>query len=258
MQNRLTFPVILEYCGGLTTDFLYEKLQKWNPEYKIYVLDNCSPNNRSKYITHRNKVNSYVGGGIKDCVKLTRSYKHKYLLYIVNDIEFLNQLDIFYLESLIEKDSDIVQIGISTTPDSNEASHYTWMVNRGNKENRFVHHCDLLCCMIKISFLDEFGGFPESKSGWGYDWELGYQARLRRKKILITDKFICRHRDETNKQNYAFGPQFDKEEELRKVYNARYGDYTLISPLNKIHNSSLKPIIVKLKTFIQTVFKFSL
>lgn len=234
-MKQLTFPIILEYCGGQTTDALYEKLAQWNPGYKINVLDNCSPGNKSKYITHQNKANTYVGGGIKDCINLAKQHNCKYLFFVVNDLEIVNCLDIRYLENLMEKDHTVVQAGISVTDDSDKARYYEWMANKGKDKDRVVRHCDLLCCMIRLDFIDEFGGFLDSKSGWGYDWELAHQAKLRNKKIVISDKFLCRHKAETDKwaDASALLSKKRKKKELVKTYNERYGDYRLIRPLSR-------------------------
>jgi hypothetical protein len=228
-KRQKTFPVILEYCGGEKTDRLYEKLSKDNPNYKINVLDNCSPKNKSKYITHQNEKNSFVGGGIKDCINLAKKNKCKYLFFFANDIKIINKIDIKYFEKLMKKDKDIVQAGASLTKDSDK-TYYPWIINKGKNEDRIVRHSDLLACIFRISFLNEID-FPNSKSGWGYDWEIAYHAKLTNKKILISDKFLYRHLEKKDKSALTGLSISKKMDELMKVYNKKYGDYKKIHPI---------------------------
>lgn len=224
-----TFPVILEYCGGTDTDRLYERLSSDNPGYRINVLDNASPVNRSRYVTHRNMHNSFIGGGIQDCLSLAQKSGCKYVFIFVNDIKLVTGIDIGYCEKILEADDSIVQLGISITANSS-GKHYWWTVNQDGKQERVVRHCDVIACILRVDFVASFGGFPHSKSAWGYDWELAYQAKLRQKKILISDKFICEHTKATEKSRIAFPGGLDKEAELEKVYLERYGKNGIPDP----------------------------
>lgn len=219
------YPVILEFCGGDATDSLYEHLAMWNPKYSISVLDNCSPHNCSRYVTHRNTVNAYIGGGIRSCIKLAEEAGSRYLLFIANDVEPVTVLRIDHLEEMIESDTNIVQLGVSLTLDSDKISYYPWMANHGKAENRVVPHCDLLCCILRLDFVRDFGGFPDSKSGWGYDLEIAYHANVREKRILIADEYTVRHAGDTARSDFALGKRFNKLKELKEIYAPRYGDF---------------------------------
>ncbi|PRX55255.1 glycosyltransferase family 2 protein [Flagellimonas meridianipacifica] len=221
------FCVILDYCGGSRTDKLFLKLSKWNPNFKIHILDNDSPSNKSNYITHQNKFNSGVGGGIVDCISLAKLNNSKYILFIANDILPVTRIDFQHLLEIIECNSDVIQISTSLTKNSDK-KYYPWMYNRGNKDNRIVRHADLLCSLLRIDFIDSFGGFPKSRSGWGYDWEISYQAKLQRKKIVVCDYYRVKHLDE-KKSTTVWNK---KLEEVIEIYNKRYGDYRLIMPFN--------------------------
>ncbi len=226
MNNRI-FSVILDYCGGKQTDLLYEKLSEWNPNFLIHILDNASPHNKSKYITHQNTKNTGIGGGLKDCVSLAKQHKCRYVLIITNDIHFQNKLDITYFDELVKEYPDIVQAGVSLTKNSDKR-YYPWMINKGKRENRLVHHSDILCCVMDIKFIEDYGGFPDSWSGWGFDWELGYQACLNDKKIVICDVFKIKHVNEKRENDQVIWNM--KLSELQKVYNERYGSYKKITP----------------------------
>ncbi len=226
-MKKKTFCIILEYCGGAKTDALFQKLSKWNPDYNIHILDNASVNNRCSYITHQNLSNTGIGGGIKDCLRFARNSRAEYLFFMTNDIIPINEIDIGHLEQIIIHHQDIVQLGVSLTRDSDK-QYYPWMINQGENDNRIVRHSDLLCCFLNLDFIESFGGFPDSRSGWGYDWEIGYQARINNKKIVICDAYSIRHVDQ-NKEN-AQQIRDTKFMELKEVYNKKYGDYKVIEP----------------------------
>ncbi|MGB5820425.1 MAG: hypothetical protein WBG90_13155 [Saonia sp.] len=227
MVSDEVFCMILDYCGGTQTDELFRRLSKWNSNFRINLLDNSSPTNKSKFITHQNDINSGVGGGIKDCIKLAMDDNKKYLMFITNDIVPITKIDFLHLIHIMKHNPDVVQVSASLTKNSDK-KYYPWMINVGNKDNRIVRHADLLCCLLDLSFLQSFGGFPESNSGWGYDWEIGYQARLKKKKIVICDQYKIKHVEKTNSDSHHMRQQ--KMMELKEVYNMRYGDYRILSP----------------------------
>lgn len=225
-----TFPIILEYCGGKATEKLYKKLSRDNPNYKIHVLDNASPINRcdSKIITHQNTKNSFVGGGIKDCIRLAKKNGCKYIFFFVNDVVIKNTINIEYFENLMESDGDIVQASASLTKDSDKNAYYPWMTNTSGKKDRLVNFSDLLACILRIDFLDKID-FPNMKSAWGYDWEIAFYAKLNNKKIMICDNFLCEHTQKTDKWE-MLNAGFDKWEEATNIYNEKYGNFQIIHP----------------------------
>ncbi len=177
-----------------------------------------------------------MGGGIKDCISLANQNGCRYVLLITNDIHFQNKLDITHFEDLLKEYPDIVQVGVSLTKNSDKR-YYPWMINQGNKENRLVHRSDIFCCVLDTQFIDEFGSFPDSLSGWGYDWEVRYQAPLQNKKIVICDLFTIKHVNE--KKNSDQEIWNTKLAELRKAYDQRYGSHQRITPfcLNQNYKS---------------------
>jgi len=214
--------VILEYSGGRRTDELYEKLAEANPDYKINVLDNASPGNFSSYITHQNAKNSWVGGGIIDCLDLAEAEGAEYLFFVANDIELINVPNISRFETLADCDERIVLVGAAITPDTTQARAYPWMVRRSSNCDRVVPHSDFLCCLIRIPFVRQFGGFPPSKGGWGYDWEFASYARFQQRSILIADHAVIRH---TSPEP---GDNEEKMLEMKAVYTQLYGDYRVL------------------------------
>ncbi len=225
-MSSKAFPIILEYCGGEYTNKLHLKLSKDNPDHKINVLDNASPQNRCNVITHQNKINSFAGGGIRDCIKLARQSRSKYLFFFANDVVLKNKIDIKYFENLMEKNRYIVQAGASLTTDSDK-TYYPWMINKGNKD-RTVRHSDFLACIFRLDFFEKFE-FPKMISGWGYDWEFSYHAKLNNKKIVISDKFLIKHDTTTDKMNIA-RKGFSKLYEARSTYEKKYGSHFKIMP----------------------------
>ncbi len=225
-SNSRTFCVILDYCGGRHTNNLYRKLSKWNTDYTINILDNGSPKKKSKYITHQNKTNTGVGGGINNCMELARQAGCRYLFFIANDIKLKSRINIGYLEKYMLQEKDTVLMSAALTKDSDKI-YYPWMDYQHPPANRVVCHADLLCCLMDISFIDSFGGFPDSKGGWGFDWELAYHARLQGKKIAVCDYMTVRH---DNSKTTSTETLLAREQEMRDIYNERYGDFNKIKP----------------------------
>ncbi|TCS89817.1 hypothetical protein EDD80_10114 [Anseongella ginsenosidimutans] len=221
--------VLLEYCGGWRTDLLYRKFKKWNPGYDINVLDNASHESRSTVITHQNEENSGVGGGIIDSLKIARDQGAQYLFLVVNDIVPITRIEMKYFEIILDNHPEIVQLSASITKNSDQGGHYPWMVSNREHKNRAVLHSDILCCALDIDFIESFGGFPMSKSGWGYDWEIAYQAKLLQRKIVISDFFKVKHVNYLTKNNEEI--RQEKRRELRRVYNERYGSYKVMFDL---------------------------
>lgn len=187
--------VILEYCGGSRTDALFEQISAWNPQAQILVLDNASPDNAASSTTHRNSVNSFVGGGIRDAIALVEARGASYLFFCVNDIDILNPISIAEFEAIMEMDPDLVMLSCSVTPDSTQAKLFPWMMQRDRHGLRQVRLADILCCVLRLDFIRSFGGFPSSKAGWGYAAELAYHARRLGKKIYVRDSCAVRHFD---------------------------------------------------------------
>jgi hypothetical protein len=148
-----TTAVILEYCGGSHTDELYETFRSANPDIAIHVLDNASPNNRSRYVTTRNRINSHIGGGLVDSIRLAERDRAQFLFFIVNDIEIVRVPSIAHFESLATQDNSVVLVGASITRETGQAEPYPWMVNQGASEERVVPHCDPLCCLFRLDFI---------------------------------------------------------------------------------------------------------
>lgn len=226
-MNRTTIPVILEYCGGARTDALYQQLSAWNPDYLIEVLDNASPHRRSRYITRQNSVNSGVGGGICDCVALAENLGATYVLVITNDIEPVTKIDFGALEALALRYPGIVQLGCATRADSDKSIRYPWMARHTRDTYRIVAHCDILCCLLRLDFLRSFNGFPPSKSGWGYDWEVAYQANRQGKQVVISDGHVIGHtqRPTFSLRRRRFKADMQKWEELKAIYSQRYENF---------------------------------
>src|SRR5437899_1159493 len=156
-----TFTIILDYCGSERTDRLVEDLRRWNPGYPINVLDNASPRHPCRYCTHKNYVNTNVGGGINDCLRLADEAGARFLLFIVNDAECVTPVRIAHFERLIREDSRIVQVSAAITVDTDQARNYPWMVHEGCGKDRIVPNADFLISMLDTQFVSGFGGFPE-------------------------------------------------------------------------------------------------
>jgi hypothetical protein len=222
-----TVLVVLEYCGGERTDELFGQLQSWNPGARMFVLDNASPIKRASCVTHRNTVNSYVGGGINDCIHLAQAEGARYLFFCANDIKILNRLDIAEFQSVADLDPLVVQFSCSVTPNSTQATNFPWMVRRHGGAIRRVRQADLVCCLIRLDFLTTFGGFPLSKGGWGYSAELAFHAKLQGRKIYVNDRCTFQHLARKRVMVTESGETVDKSTEVARIYSRRYGDWLL-------------------------------
>jgi hypothetical protein len=220
------FPVILEYCGGEQTDKLYHQLSFQNPNYTINVLDNASEHNKCNVISHQNEVNTYTGGGILDCIELAKNHKAEYLLYFANDLQF-EQIDIAELEKAMDNDADIVHLSLTLTHDS--SIPWSWMKRQG-KGLRQVCHSDLLASMIRLDFVTSLQ-FPKSKSGWGYDFQIGYEALLQDKKVVMCDDYSVLH---INTDSELVSKQ--KRAEMDEIYYKKYGADIIKLCLNEWEN----------------------
>ena len=146
-----TFVIILDYCGGSRTDRLYEQLAQNNPQTDIFILDNASPDNKSLYVSHQNQENSFIGGGIKDCIRLAIKSHKQFLLFITNDIKIKRQIPLWHLEKVMLEKDDVVQVSASLT-ESSDKTYYPWMINKRSRTLRKVPHADFLFCCIRLLF----------------------------------------------------------------------------------------------------------
>jgi len=231
MQPHLssTFVVVLEYCGGIRTDSLVAALREWNPEDTINVLDNGSTRNVCKSVTRWNKMNSNIGGGIRDCIALANASGAKFLLFIANDVQFVRPLRVAHFRRMAESDANIVHISASVTPGSHQAKHFPWMVDTGTGSDRVVWHADILVSLLNIEFIHSFGGFPESKGGWGYSWELAFHALRRGRRILIAEQCVVHHDSIPQEGTDIQEIRAAKDREMLEVYKARYGNIPWIN-----------------------------
>ncbi|MEO8361497.1 MAG: hypothetical protein ABI672_15800 [Vicinamibacteria bacterium] len=220
--------VVLEYCGGDRTDALYRKLAGWNKDATIYVLDNASPTNRAKSATHRNRVNSYVGGGIRECIELAESMGASYVFYCANDVNFQGSLDIATFQRVMDDDPSVVLFSCSLTADSHQARVFPWMVQRAGGSVRQVRAIDPLCCLMRLDFIRGFGGFPESRGGWGFSAELAFHARTQGKKIYVSDTCAVGHTTAGSGLVGERGAKISKATEAAQVYANRYGSIDVI------------------------------
>jgi GT2 family glycosyltransferase len=239
-MSASAFSIILDFCGGRKTDALVETISAANPRRHIFVLDNASPRKRSRYISYQNARNSYIGGGINDCLELARQNGGRYLMFFTNDIIFTADVNIAAMESIMDSNSDVVQIGASVTNNSTQAKSYPWMIRQNGTTPRVVPHCDLICSMLRLSFIEEFGGFPPSLSGWGYDWELAYQAKSKGYRVLVDDSCCVRHSEYKGELRCEDGRIIDKQLELEAIYNQRYGHYRRLAPQLESQASSVE------------------
>jgi hypothetical protein len=219
---KQTYVAILEYCGGEQTDRLHHQLSTWNPQYEVNVLDNASPRNRCRCVSVQNLENSYVGGGIRDCLALAERDGAEYLFLTMNDVIPITPIEIGYFQELMSSCPQTVQVSCALTAASANANNFHWMVWRRGGGIRQVPHSDILCLILHIGFIKSFGGFPASKSGWGYDREIAYQSHLQRKVQLISDRHVIAH---SARQQPELGTSAEKEEELRSAYRSRYNDF---------------------------------
>jgi hypothetical protein len=218
-----TFAVVLEYCGGQRTDRLVERLQLWNPSRTINVLDNASRHSCSRYVTHRNEVNTGVGGGIRDCVALAQRAGARRMLFIVNDVKCLTPLRFDALESIMDGDPSIVHASAAISLDTAQASEFPWMIARGRPATRAVCHADILVSLLDLVFISSFGGFPESKGGWGYSWELAYHAQQASKRVVVDDGTVVRHVGVVE-DDHAAAVRAQRAAEVTQVYQTKYGE----------------------------------
>lgn len=209
------FPVILEYCGGEKTDALFKQIQSTNPDYEVAVLDNASPTNRCSVTTHQNKVNTNVGGGLLDCFNLASVKGFEYVMVFTNDIS-IRTVDIAELQNKMDSDKSIIQTSLALTRQSSQR-HYPWMQKNRAGDFRRVHHSDIVASMMRVDFLKSID-FPKSTAGWGYDWQIGYEAMLSDKKIFISNNHVCHHPASLTEEQ-----QKVKRMEMGRVYGRLYG-----------------------------------
>jgi hypothetical protein len=213
-----TLAIILEYCGGAQTDALFENLQSWNLDREIHVLDNASPRNRCSHISFQNPENTGIGGGIVDCFRLAAERCCDSLMLIANDIIPLSSIVIDQFEETLSRSPNLVQLSAAVSPDSSpQGTVYPWMVAQNSQNIRPAPHSDLLCCIVRCSFIHSFGGFVSSRGGWGYDWEIAYRALHQGKQIAIADWCVVRHED-----RLSVDERIIRYGELLDVYATRY------------------------------------
>ncbi|QEC51470.1 hypothetical protein [Anseongella ginsenosidimutans] len=148
-------------------------------------MDNASHESRSTVITHQNEENSGVGGGIIDSLKIARDQGAQYLFLVVNDIVPITRIEMKYFEIILDNHPEIVQLSASITKNSDQGGHYPWMVSNREHKNRAVLHSDILCCALDIDFIESFGGFPMSKSGWAMTGKLPIRQSYCNEKLLL-------------------------------------------------------------------------
>jgi len=217
----VTIVVILDYMGGPRTDRLYEQVVSWNSHVPVYVLDNASPGNRSRVVTHRNATNSGVGGGICDCIAVAKDTGGSHLLYVANDVEFTSPLYVSAFERVAEADG-AVHVGAAVTVDSSQAKLFPWSVAVQSGTRRLVQHVDLLVSLLDLDFIAGFGGFPRSVGGWGYSWELAFHASRRGRPLAVLDSCVVRHADALAPPAAEVQRQL-KAAEVSAVYGQKYG-----------------------------------
>ncbi len=217
------FVMLLDYRGGTRTDGAVERLCAWNPGRVIHVLDNGSSDRRSRYVTHMNAVNSYPGGGIRDCLTHAWASGATHLMFIVNDVDFETPVLVSEYERRVDADPSIVQISAAITTDSAQALRFPWMIARDGGNDRTTGHADLLVSLLDLGFVEEFGGFPESKGGWGYPWELAYHADRHAKRIVVMDSCVVRHGGEPQAGQAQLVRSL-KSQEAASVYRQKYGE----------------------------------
>lgn len=159
-----------------------------------------------------------MGGGIIDCLRLSETRGCDNLLLIVNDIDLITPIVIDEFESALERVPGLIQVAASVTEKSTPHSKiYPWMVTQGSLKLRRVPHSDLLCCITRNSFVRSFGGFPFSRGGWGFDWELAFQALHRSRRIAVADWCVVGHQDKL-----TINDRRGRYEEMLQVYADRY------------------------------------
>lgn len=216
-----TVAVILDYRGGARTDALRARLQGWNPTVPVLVLDNGSPDRRAAQVAQRNPVNRYVGNGIKDCLALARERGAGYCFFCANDVQPTAPIDLSALRDVMARSDDVVQASCAVTADSAQAAHFPWMVAREAGGFRRVRHADVLACLLRLEFIDSFGGFPDSVGGWGYDREIGWQAQRLGRTVLVCDDAVVHH-VKSPRLRLECGRDWDRHAEMRAIYASRY------------------------------------
>jgi hypothetical protein len=217
-----TYTTILEYCGGDRTDRLHRQLGDWNPKHSISVLDNASPRNRCHCITHQNTTNSFIGGGIIDCVKLAEHHGAEYILLVMNDTVPCAPLHIDAFETILDARPEVVQISCALTKTSPITRIYPWMAWHAGWGVRPVPISDMVFSIFRLDFLRSFGGFPLSKGAWGYDRDLSYHALRQNKTILISDQHVVSHAPTGPP---PVGTRAEKKREMLAIYEPRYPDF---------------------------------
>jgi hypothetical protein len=200
-----------------------EQLRAWNPDHAIAVLDNASPHSRSRYTTHQNAANSYIGGGICDCAGLARQAGFDRLLFIANDVECVTPVIFDRFLEVMNEDPGVVQVSAAITEDSRQAVPFPWMVARGDWRLRTVSQSDFLVSLIDLPFLAQFGGFPFSRGGWGYPWELAFHAKETGRRIVLLNRCIIRHEPDWKRADQDDEGRARKKRESLDVYKSKYG-----------------------------------
>lgn len=213
--------VLLTYCGGRAPADLHARVQR-TAEFPFYVLDNGSPDGRGFPTTHYNKSNTGVGGGIRCSINLAKQLGASILVFCTHDITIISSHGPDKLIRPMLEDSSVVQVGASVTSSSEQAWLYPWMANQAVSGVRRVHHCDLLCCALRLSVVSGFGGFPVSWGGYGYDWEIAYHAHHSGQVVMIADDVLIAHA-EAPLQTSDHRLRSEREAEQYEVYGRRYG-----------------------------------
>jgi len=91
--------------------------------------------------------------------------------------------------------------------------------------------------LIDIGFVNGFGGFPASETGWGYGWELAYHANLQGRPICVLDECVIHHSPELR----TMGEIERRRAEMRAVYTAKYGEVPWLSFRSEIEAGYASP-----------------
>lgn len=156
-------------------------------------------------------------------VGLAKQAGARYLLFVASDVECVTRIDFAHLEQLISDDARVAQISVAITPDSAQAHSFPWMTQAASGRVRVVPHADFFISIFDVAFIESFGGFPESRGGWYFDWELAYQAKRQSRLILVADSCVVRH-DWLPQDDQAAHRRAEKRREAERVYRAKYGD----------------------------------
>jgi hypothetical protein len=216
LTTSAVFPVVLDFRGGRKTDALVEHLRHVNAGLPVFVLDNASGQCESTYVTHRNVQNSNVGGGLRDCLDLGRQAGAAWILFVANDVTPVSPLCVQEFVNVVNRWPNVVHVSASLTATSAQAAVFPWMVSRGGSVARQVVHADILVSLLNVEFVQSFGGFPPSKGGWGYSWELAFHARRADRPVVVLDSCVIEHLSRVHDVAW-------KRSEATKVYMDRYG-----------------------------------